>query len=273
MVNKVAVVTGGSGVLGRKFSFALAANGYSVAIIGRDQNKAQLIVDEIIKQGNTALAISADVTNKDSLEIAAQIIEQKLGSCDLLLNGAGGNHPQGISEAEYYLPNNANNMTNFFDLKLEGIDFVFRLNLMGTILPSQVFGKQMVNKNSASIINISSMSAILPLTKVVAYSAAKAAIDNFTKWLAVHFCKTNIRVNAIAPGFFLTEQNRALLVNADGSFTPRAQKIINRTPMGRLGEAEELIGTLLWLANEKASGFVNGAVIPVDGGFAAYSGV
>jgi NAD(P)-dependent dehydrogenase (short-subunit alcohol dehydrogenase family) len=273
MEKKVAVVTGGSGILGRKFCYALAENGYKVAIIGRDKNKAQKIADEINNQGNTALAIVADVTNKDSLEAAAQIIEQKLGSCDLLINGAGGNHPQGISDAEYYLPNNTNTMTTFFDLKLEGIDFVFRLNLMGTILPSQVFGKQMVNKKSASIINISSMTAILPLTKVLAYSAAKAAVDNFTKWLAVHFCKTNVRVNAIAPGFFLTEQNRALLVKEDGGFTPRAQKIIDHTPMGRLGEAEELIGTLLWLANEKTSGFVNGAVIPVDGGFAAYSGV
>lgn len=272
---KVAVVTGGSGVLGKAFCQALAQHGYKVAILGRDLAKAQELATEINQAGGNALAVNADVTNRTSLESAAQQVEQQLGSCDVLINGAGGNHPKGTSSAEYYsddLQTQAN-ATSFFDLELDGIDFVFKLNFLGTLLPSQVFGKQMLDKSHATIINISSMSALTPLTKIPAYSAAKAAVNNFTQWLAVHFAKTNIRVNAIAPGFFLTQQNHNLLKNPDGSWTPRAEKIIAHTPMARFGEAEELLGTLLWLADETASGFVNGVVIPVDGGFSAYSGV
>ncbi len=272
---KVAVVTGGSGVLGKAFCLALAQNGYKVAILGRDLAKAEELANTINQTGGTALAVNADVTNRDSLEAAARQVEQQLGSCDVLINGAGGNHPKGTSSAEYYsneLSSQAN-ATSFFDLELDGIDFVFKLNFLGTLLPSQVFGKQMLHKSHATIINISSMSAFTPLTKIPSYSAAKAAVNNFTQWLAVHFAKTNIRVNAIAPGFFLTQQNHNLLKNADGSWTPRAEKIIAHTPMARFGEAKELLGTLLWLADETASGFVNGVVIPVDGGFSAYSGV
>jgi NAD(P)-dependent dehydrogenase (short-subunit alcohol dehydrogenase family) len=274
MHQKVAVVTGGSGVLGREFCHALAHNNYKVAIIGRDINKAADVANSINTNGGTAIPIAADVVNLASLNEAAVLIEQQLGSCDLLINAAGGNHPKGTSSQEYYTDDLSKaDATTFFDLEMDGIDFVFKLNFMGTLLPSQVFGKQMLNKSHASIINISSMSGITPLTKIPSYSAAKAAINNFTQWLAVHFAKTNIRVNAIAPGFFLTEQNYKLLKNNDGSNTARADKIIAHTPMGRFGEAHELIGTLLWLANEEASGFVNGVVVPVDGGFSAYSGV
>lgn len=273
--NKVAVVTGGSGVLGREFCHALARQGYKIAILGRDLATGEKLADEIKQNGGVALAVAANVTDKASLESAAALIEQQLGKCDLLLNGAGGNHPKGTSSEEYYSEeiNHKENATSFFDLDPEGIDFVFKLNFMGTLLPSQVFGKQMLDKPHATIINISSMSALCPLTKIPAYSAAKAAVNNFTQWLAVHFAKTNIRVNAIAPGFFLTQQNYNLLKTSDGGWTPRAEKIIAHTPMSRFGESQELIGTLLWLADEKASGFVNGVVIPVDGGFAAYAGV
>ena len=272
---KVAVVTGGSGVLGRGFCKALAGNGYKVAILGRDLAKAQNLALEIEQSGGVALALSADVTNLESLESAAKLVEDNLGLCDLLVNGAGGNHPKGTSSEEYYTGalDEDKAKTSFFDLEATGVDFVFRLNFMGTLLPSQVFARHMLAKPHAAIINISSMSALCPLTKIPAYSAAKAAVNNFTQWLAVHFAKTNIRVNAIAPGFFLTEQNYKLLKHEDGSWTTRAQKIIEHTPMSRFGEADELVGTLLWLADEKASGFVNGIVVPVDGGFAAYSGV
>lgn len=275
MINKVAVITGGSGVLGRVFCLALAKVGYKIAILGQDVTKAQIVVNEIIDEGGDAKAYKADVTDKAQLEKVAEQIKNELGTCDLLLNGAGGNHHKGTSSEEYYSNDaeNQENSTTFFDLDPAGIDFVMKLNYMGTILPSQVFGRQMLDKPAATIINISSMSAFCPLTKIPAYSAAKAAINNLTQWLAVHFAKTNIRVNAIAPGFFLTQQNYNLLKNSDDGWTPRAEKIIAHTPMGRFGESEELVGTLLWLANEKSSGFVNGVVIPVDGGFSAYSGV
>lgn len=276
MCKKVAVVTGGSGVLGRVFCQALAQQGYKIAVLSNELKNAEDVVSSVIQQlGVEAIAVETDVTNLASLERAAEIISHKLGTCDLLLNGAGGNHPQGTSSEEYYSDLAAidDKKTTFFDLDFSGIDFVFKLNYMGTLLPSQVFGKQMIAKKHATIINISSMSAFCPLTKIPAYSGAKAAVNNFTQWLAVHFAKTNIRVNAIAPGFFLTQQNYNLLKNKDGRWTARAEKIISQTPMGRFGEAEELVGTLLWLADEKASGFVNGVVIPVDGGFNAYSGV
>ena len=275
MANKVAVVTGGSGVLGAVFCKALAKAGYKVAILGQGTDKAQAIIAEITQNGGIAKAYAADVTNKQALEQVAEVIKHELGSCDLLLNGAGGNHPKGTSGEEYYSADadGKDGTTTFFDLDGSGIDFVMKLNYMGTLLPCQVFGRQMLDKPAATIINISSMSAFSPLTKIPAYSAAKAAINNFTQWLAVHFAQTNIRVNAIAPGFFLTQQNYNLLKTADGGWSKRAEKIIAHTPMGRFGEAEELIGTLLWLADEKASGFVNGVVIPVDGGFNAYSGV
>lgn len=272
---KVAVVTGGSGVLGSSFCKALAANGYKVAIIALHNEASERLAQEINSAGGSALAVAADVTDKRSVETAAAIIAEKLGNCDLLINGAGGNHPKGTSSEETYNSEviSDTTKTTFFDLDPEGIDFVFKLNFMGSLIPAQIFAKQMLSKPHASIINISSMSALCPLTKIPAYSAAKAAINNFTQWLAVHLASAQIRVNAIAPGFFLTQQNYNLLKTTDGGWTPRAEKIIAHTPMRRFGEAEELIGTLLWLADNNASGFVNGVVIPVDGGFAAYSGV
>jgi NAD(P)-dependent dehydrogenase (short-subunit alcohol dehydrogenase family) len=273
--DKVAVVTGGGGILGTAFCEALAQCGAKVAIINRTKEKADKVAEKINASGGTALGIFADVLNLESLENAKKIIIENFGTCDILINAAGGNHPKGITSEEYYNKEKLgeNHGTTFFDLDPQGVEYVFNLNFLGTLLPSQVFGKDMVGKKGAVIINISSMSAYAPMTKVPAYSGAKAAISNFTQWLAVHMSKVGVRVNAIAPGFFLTEQNRTLLTHADGGYTDRGNKIISQTPMGRLGNPEELIGTLLWLVDDKASGFVNGAIIPVDGGFLAYSGV
>lgn len=276
LTGKVAVVTGGSGVLCSEFAKALAYCGAKVAILGRSKEKSQAVVDEIIGFGGTAIAISANVLVKEELISAKETINSELGACDILINGAGGNHPKTTTSKEYFYKEDLETIegiTTFFDLNSEDIEFVFNLNFIGTLLPTQIFAKDMVGKEDAVIINISSMNAFTPLTKIPAYSGAKAAISNFTQWLAVHFSKVGIRVNAIAPGFFLSEQNRTLLTNPDGSYTERAQKIISQTPMGRFGQNQELIGTLLYLVDSKAAGFVNGVVIPVDGGFSAYSGV
>jgi NAD(P)-dependent dehydrogenase (short-subunit alcohol dehydrogenase family) len=274
--NKVVVVTGGAGVLGAAMCRALAQCGAKVVIIGRDLAKAERLAESINETGGFAQGMSCDVLNREALENAAAHIASTLGPCDILINGAGGNHPKGITGQEYFDAETAGkdaSQTTFFDLDMEGFKFVFDLNLMGTLLPSQVFAKQMLARPGCSIINISSMSAYRPLTKVAAYSGAKAAVSNFTQWLAVHLGQSGIRVNAIAPGFFITEQNQKLMLKDDGSFTPRAGKVIAQTPMRRFGDASELIGALLWLAEPKASGFVTGAIIPVDGGFSAYAGV
>lgn len=274
---KVAVITGGSGVLGAAMADALSQCGAKIVILGRSLDKAQLVVDKLVAAGGTAMAVSADVLDTAALKVAAEKVLAAYGPCDILVNGAGGNHPKGITTKEYLevsdLEEHAADITTFFDLTREGFGFVFDTNLMGTLLPSQIFGRQMVGRKNCTIINISSMSAFNPLTKVPAYSSAKAAISNFTQWLAVHFAPAGIRVNALAPGFFLTEQNRNLMIEADGSFTPRAQKVIAHTPMGRFGEPDELIGALLWLTDSKGAGFVTGSVIAVDGGFSAYGGV
>ncbi|MBO4219865.1 MAG: SDR family oxidoreductase [Clostridia bacterium] len=275
---KIAVVTGGGGVLCSEFACALAASGAKVAVCDLRREAAEKVVDRIEKDGGTAIAVTANVLEKESLEKARDEIHEKLGgNIDILINGAGGNNPKGTTTHEYLtredLENAAEGVTTFFDLDPAGIEFVFNLNFLGTLLPTQVFAREMADSKDPVIINISSMNSFRPLTKIPAYSGAKAAVSNFTMWLAVHFAPVGIRVNAIAPGFFVTDQNRALLMNPDGSLTPRSEKILNHTPMRRFGETYDLLGTLLWLTDTESSGFVNGVVVPVDGGFAAYSGV
>jgi NAD(P)-dependent dehydrogenase (short-subunit alcohol dehydrogenase family) len=272
---RTAVVTGGGGVLCGAFARALGACGARVAVLDQNPDSARRVADAIVSDGGTALAVKTDVLSAESLRAAEERVRAELGPCSLLLNGAGGNHPKGTTGRDFFEPSEegTRDLINFFDLDPSGVEFVFRLNFIGTLIPTQVFARGMTETKGSSIINISSMNALRPLTRIPAYSGAKAAVSNFTQWLAVHFSKVGIRVNAIAPGFFLTEQNRTLLMNADGSPTPRARTILGHTPMGRFGNADELIGTLLWLADEKASGFVNGTVIPVDGGFSAFAGV
>ncbi len=274
--DKVAVVTGGGGVLGSAFAKAIAGCGGKVAIVDLNRISAERVAAEIGKEGGVAIGVEANVLVRDSLTTALHKIQKELGPCDILINGAGGNHPTGTTTKEYLYPEDMEQqegMKTFFDLERDGVEFVLNLNFLGTLLPTQIFTRDMVIRRQGIVINISSMNAYTPLTKIPAYSGAKAAVSNFTQWLAVHMSKVGIRVNAIAPGFFLTEQTKGLLQREDGSLTERAQKVISQTPMGRFGEPQELIGTLLWLLSEPASGFVNGAVIPVDGGFSAYSGV
>jgi NAD(P)-dependent dehydrogenase (short-subunit alcohol dehydrogenase family) len=275
--DKVAVIIGGGGVLCGCFSEALAECGAQVVILDINKAAAEKVAERIKANGGIALAIETDILDIESLKRAEKIISEKFGMWSILINGAGGNHPKGTTSNEFLtkedLLRKKGEIFTLFDLEREDIEFIFDLNFIGMFLSTQIFGKKMVNEKNAVIINISSMNAYRPLTKIPAYSGAKAAVSNFTKWLAVYMSKVNIRVNAIAPGFFLTEQNRRLLINDDGSFNTRAEKIVNHTPMGRFGKTEELIGTLLWLIDEDASSFVNGVVIPVDGGFSAYSGV
>lgn len=272
---KVAVVTGAGGVLCSMFAKALAQCGAKVALLDLNLPAAEQFAAEITAAGGTARAYEANVLKKETLEAARERIHAELGTCDILINGAGGNNPRATTTNEYYFDGDIDrqDITTFFNLDAAGVEFVFNLNFLGTLIPTQVFAPDMLGKEDPVILNISSMNAFTPLTKIPAYSGAKAAISNFTQWLAVHFSKAHIRVNAIAPGFFVTAQNRALLFNEDGTPTPRTQKILNSTPMGRFGEAEELLGALLFLLSPKAAGFVTGVVIPVDGGFSAYSGV
>lgn len=273
---RVAVVTGGGGVLCGGFAKDLARQGVKVAVLDLRLDAAQKVADEIIAEGYEAIGVSCNVLEKDSLEAARAEINEKIGTCDILINGAGGNHPSGNTTKEKFELEDLNateDIKTFFDLDPKGIEFVFNLNFLGTLLTTQVFAKDMVGKENATIINISSMNSYKPLTKIPAYSAAKAAISNFTQFMAVHFSDVGLRVNAIAPGFFSTNQNKALLYNEDGSFTPRSEKIIGHTPLGRFGVPEDLTGTLLFLSDETYSKFVTGVIIPVDGGFSAYSGV
>ncbi|MBK7541968.1 MAG: SDR family oxidoreductase [Candidatus Competibacteraceae bacterium] len=276
LTDKVAVVTGGSGVLCSELAAALAASGAKVAVLGRNAEAAEKTAVRLRAFGGSAIGVSANVLDRPSLDTAAERVLKELGPCDLLINGAGGNDPKGTTSKEWFEPDDLrqDSLVTFFNLDPKSVEFVFNLNFLGTLLPTQVFARQMLGRSGCSIINISSMNALRPLTKIPAYSGAKAAISNFTQWLAVHFAKAGIRVNAIAPGFFLSEQNRKLLIDEKtGEFTARAQKIVAHTPMGRFGESRELIGTLLWLASEEGSGFVNGVVVPVDGAFSAYAGV
>lgn len=274
LTGKVAVVTGAGGVLCGMFAKTLAEAGAKVAVLDLNEEAAQAVADEITAAGGTAKAYKANVLEKDSLEATHAKVLSELGPCDILINGAGGNNPRATTTKEYFeLGDIESDTISFFDLDQKGVEFVFNLNFIGTLLPSQVFAKDMIGREGCNILNVSSMNAFTPLTKIPAYSGAKAAISNFTQWLAVHFSKVGIRVNAIAPGFFVTKQNEKLLFNEDGTPTARTAKILAATPMGRFGEAEELNGALLFLLNNAAAGFITGVVIPVDGGFASYSGV
>jgi NAD(P)-dependent dehydrogenase (short-subunit alcohol dehydrogenase family) len=275
-MGKVIVLTGAGGVLCSTLAKSLATEGHKVAVLDLRIEAANLVAEEINANGGTAIGVAANVLEKESLIKAKEEVNAKLGACDILINGAGGNHPLGTTSnthlLEEDLSNKADGFKTFFDLDPNGIKFTFDLNFIGTLLPTQVFATDMVGKSGCSILNISSMNAFTPLTKIPAYSGAKAAVSNFTQWLAVHFSKVGIRVNALAPGFFLTDQNRALLTTEDGKLTQRGNQIIDQTPMGKFGEPEDLVGTTLWLCSEGAS-FVTGVVIPIDGGFSAYSGV
>ncbi len=274
--DKTVVITGGGGVLCGMFAKALAKTGAKIAILDLNLDAANRVAAEIEKDGGIAKGYAANVLDIDIMRGVRDEIAKDFGICDILINGAGGNNPKGTTTKEYLFPEDvkgAEDIVTFFDLDPAGISFVFNLNFLGTLIPTQVFAKDMAENGGGCIVNISSMNAFCPLTKIPAYSGAKAAVSNFTQWLAVHFSKVGIRVNAIAPGFFVTNQNRGMLINADGSYSARAEKIVSQTPMGRFGEPEELIGTLEFLINEDAASFVNGVVIPVDGGFSAYSGV
>lgn len=276
LTGKVAVVTGAGGVLCSMFSKALAQCGAKVALLDLNPDAAEKFAAEINGGGGTAKAYKANVLDKAMMEAVHSRILQDFGTCDILINGAGGNNARATTTKEYYFPGDREkeDIKTFFELDQEGVAFLFNLNFLGTLVPTQVFAADMVEKNGGcTIINISSMNAFTPLTKIPAYSGAKAAVSNFTEWLAVHFSKVGIRVNAIAPGFFATAQNKALLFDGQGNPTPRAKKIMDGTPMGRYGKPEELLGALLFLLDDKAAGFVDGVVLPVDGGFHAYSGV
>ena len=266
--DKVVVVTGGGGILMAEFGRALAECGAKVALLDINEKAAQEVAASI---GENAIGIGTNCLVKDSILAARDIIHEKWGKVNFLVNGAGGNNPRASSDNEYMTPDTEGCKT-FFDLEESGLKFVFDLNITSAFLVTQVFAEDMV-QTGGNIINISSMNAFRPLTKIPAYSAAKAGISNFTQWLAVHFAPCGIRVNGIAPGFFVTNQNRALLFNEDGTPTARTGKILASTPQKKFGEVSDLIGTLLWLASDEASGFVTGVIIPVDGGFNAYSGV
>ena len=271
---KVAVVTGAGGVLCSEFAKVLARAGAKVALLNRTQEKAQKYADEINAAGGIAIAYGCNVLDKAQTYAVAEQVLADLGPCDILINGAGGNNPKATTDKEYYEDGDIDSDTkSFFDLDEEGVESVFNLNFLGTLIPTQAFARQMLGREGCSILNISSMNAFTPLTKIPAYSGAKAAVTNFTQWLAVHFSRQGIRVNAIAPGFFSTAQNAKLLWNEDGTPTARTGKILAATPMGRFGESKELAGALLFLLNNEAAGFITGVTLPVDGGFSAYSGV
>ncbi|WP_320994080.1 SDR family oxidoreductase [Hungatella sp.] len=274
LTGKVAVVTGAGGVLCGMFAKTLAEAGAKVAVLDLNEEAAGRVAEDIVAAGHTAKAYKANVLERESLEEVHAKVLAELGPCDVLVNGAGGNNPKAQTTKEYFEMGDIEADTiSFFDLDPKGVEFVFNLNFLGTLLPTQIFAKDMIGREGCNILNVSSMNAFTPLTKIPAYSGAKAAVSNFTQWLAVHFSKVGIRVNAMAPGFFVTKQNEKLLFNEDGTATARTAQMLAAPAMGRFGEAEEVNGTLLFLLNNEAAGFITGVVIPVDGGFSAYSGV
>jgi NAD(P)-dependent dehydrogenase (short-subunit alcohol dehydrogenase family) len=274
---RIAVVTGGGGVLCQRMASDLAAQGMKIAVLDLRKDAAEAAAAHICENGGRAVGLECNVLERDSLQQACDEVIKVFGRIDVLINGAGGNNPRATTSKERLFPEDltvvAEELKTFFDLDPQGVQFVFNLNFLGTLLPTQIFGRVMAEQGNGTVINISSMNAFRPLTKIPAYSAAKAAISNFTQWLATHMAPVGIRVNAIAPGFFLTDQNRFLLTDEKtGDLTARGNTIIAHTPMGRFGEPEDLSGTLLWLVSD-ASAFVTGIVVPVDGGFSAFSGV
>lgn len=272
---KVCVITGGGGVIGTVLAKGLASVGVKLAVLDIKKEFADKVADEIIKEyGTEAIGVEANVLSKDSLIEAKKVILNKYSKVDILINGAGGNSPKATTKDEFISDENVNSLEDtFFGLEMEGFQKVFDLNFLGTLLPTMVFAQEMVQTKSGVILNVSSMNSFRPLTKIPAYSAAKSSINNFTEWLAVHFAKMNVRVNAIAPGFFLTNQNRFLLIDENtNDLTARGKKIIDNTPMNKFGETEDLVGATLFLLSNLSS-FITGAVMPIDGGFNIYSGV
>jgi NAD(P)-dependent dehydrogenase (short-subunit alcohol dehydrogenase family) len=272
---KVCVITGGAGVLGSAMVKSMASVGMKIAIADINKEVADKVAAEIAAEsGSVVIGIKANVLDKASLEAAKAEINEKLGDIEILVNGAGGNSPKATTKVEEMLEENMDNLEDtFYGLEMEGFDMVFALNFKGTLLPSMVFTKDMLKNKNGVVLNVSSMNSYKPLTKIPAYSAAKASVNNFTEWLAVHLAKVGIRVNAIAPGFFITNQNRFLVMDEKtGNFSPRGQKIVDNTPMGKFGEPEDLQGTTLFLISD-VSKFITGIVVPVDGGYSAFGGV
>jgi len=269
--DKVAVITGAGGVLCSAFAKALAQCGAKVAVLDLNIDAAQKVADEITAEGQCAIAVKVNCLEAESLQASHEEVLAKLGPCDILINGAGGNNPRGTTDDEQF-DAKIEGIKTFFDLDPAGVRFVFDLNVIAALMTTQVFAKDMSGRGG-NIMNVSSMNAFRPLTKIPAYSGAKSAVSNFTQWLATYLAKSGIRVNAIAPGFFVTNQNRGLLFTQDGQPTARTGKILAATPMGRFGEADELLGALLFLLSDEAASFITGVVLPIDGGFSAYSGV
>lgn len=268
--NKIVVLTGASGVIGSAIAQFLVNSEAKVALLGRSKEKLKKVSDDI---GGETLYYSCNVLSKKELSVVKEDINEKWGKVDILINGAGGNSKEATCDNEYLEKNNINSNQDFFSLNDKVIEENLKLNFMGTFIPCQIFGIDMINREECSILNISSMNAFRPLTKIPAYSAGKAAMQNFTQWLAVYFSKVGIRVNAIAPGFLSTNQNKHLLYDQNGNLTSRAHKIVNNTPMGRFGKPVELIGAIQFFLDKDASGFITGVILPIDGGFNAYSGV
>ncbi len=269
---KVVVVTGAGGLICGAMARAFAQCGAKVAALDLNEDAVKALADELKAEGFVCEGYKANVLETEALEAVHQAVLRDLGPCDILVNGAGGNNPRATTDNEYHHEAKEGGKS-FFDLDTAGVDFVFKLNFQGTLIPTQVFAKDMVEKKSGNILNVSSMNAYTPLTKIPAYSAAKAGISNFTQWLATHFAGTGIRCNAIAPGFLVSAQNKALLFNEDGTPTPRSAKILNGTPTGRFVDAEELLGGTLFLCDDRSASAITGVVLPIDCGFAAYSGV